>query len=286
MGYADEAKAGTIRDYVTGAARGEIDCAGPDVQKDPAKLIELLKKRFGKRDTLQVVSAKFHSRVRSSQESLADFSRSLMQLRARMEALAEPGAERDSVKQLAEKALKEQFAAGCNNKSVQEEINRSIRSPDNPSFAKIREHILDLYGNDDSHSGSCGSKLRSNEASVDCDRVETNQNCSSDAILEHPIIKILVQGQQALQGQVGELMTQQSKVLEQLSRSTSSGFGRGRALGNSQLKANQRPRTLGPCWFCQTEGHVQKDCVQYKEHRAKLARPTGQGVSDSKQEEN
>ena len=281
MAYEGEQKAGAIRDYLAGPARAEVECSDPATQQDPAKLLELLKKRFGKRETLQSLSSEFHSRVRQPHESLADFSRSLLQLRSRMQAVTAVGPEREAIKKLSETALLDQFAEGCRDKVVREEINRLRRDPAGLSFSQIRDSILDSYGDEDLTNLN---KVRANEVNTAVAREEcrhATDTTSTDPVVEHPLVKMLVQGQQALQGQLGELISQQSKILDQLAKKPQgnlSGFGRGNR-GAQGGNSNRVPK-VGPCWFCHSNDHIQRDCTKYKEQQEKFARVRQVSVMD------
>ena len=137
--------ANVIKDHMSGAARAEVQCSGEDIKKNPLQLIELLIKRFGQHDSLQAVQAAFHSRVQLSGESLADFSRALMLLHSRMEAVAAAGAQHDAIMQLKDQSLIDQFTAGVTNANripIRQEKVRILKADANCTFTELCDEIL------------------------------------------------------------------------------------------------------------------------------------------------
>ena len=89
-----KAKAQALIDHVGGIAKEEILCRDESVREDYDELVLILKSQFCPVESLQTLSASFHSCVQKDGESLADFSRNLMRYYSRMEQAAPSEAEK------------------------------------------------------------------------------------------------------------------------------------------------------------------------------------------------
>ena len=80
-----KSKAQALIDHLGGIAKEEVLCRAESVREDYDEVVKVLKSQFSPSESLQSLSAEFHSAKQYDHESLADFSRRLMRLYSRME---------------------------------------------------------------------------------------------------------------------------------------------------------------------------------------------------------
>ena len=99
-------------------------------------------------------------------------------------------------------------------------------------------------------------------------------------ILDHPVLKLLVEGQQALQTKVGDLAEQNAKLLAQLSMSQQSFQCYGpRTNRPGNLEQVGQSYT---CWHCNKKGHLRRDCPVWKSARKQNTPDTGEETPQGK----
>ena len=135
----DVDRAVALLDHLGGCAREEVLCQPERVRQDCKALVALLLLRFGPPETVPSLSTAFHGRMELDSESLADYSRVLMQLHNRMERAAASEAEGAALVLLRDDALKEQFVRG-----VRQELRRIALNSVDKSFHHIRDEALHL----------------------------------------------------------------------------------------------------------------------------------------------
>ena len=232
-----EARAAAILDHLKGPAREEILCLSSTERHDPELVIAVLKKHFGPPETLQALSSVFHARTQLEGESLRDFSRALIRLYDRMEKVADC-AQKGALLDLKDAFLKEQFAKGARDHTVQLELKRLEIASEGKPFSVMREEALKLLGDKFS-----GSKSRVREVTISSSIEDYESSLVSDPIGSHPIVKQLVKGQQ-------EIVENQKRLQDQLNRT----------LGQNSTQNVQ-------CRYCKKYGHYLRDCRkrQYSE---------------------
>ena len=243
LNYVGEAKAIAIRDHLTGAAREEVAVATDEVKKSPEQLIKLLKLRFGEKETLASATRKFHDRVQLSGESLADYSRALLTCHAKMMRVAQEGDERNAVNNLKNLTLITQFEEGVTEHTVRQEIKK-MKKRQNITFDTIRDEIIELFGD------TKVAKTRNVSQVVETSTVSRSPRQIDQA---DGSLSALVQGQQVLQSQLGELIGELRRM------SAPNAPVKPEA---SQLKTSKG--AIGPCWHCGEMGHYKKDCPKRK----------------------
>ena len=84
IGVNDVDRAVALLDHLGGFAREEVLCQPERVRQDCNALVALLLLRFGPPETVPSLSTAFHGRMQLDSDSLADYSRVLMQLHNRI----------------------------------------------------------------------------------------------------------------------------------------------------------------------------------------------------------
>ena len=112
------------------------------MRQDCKALVALLLLRFGPPETIHSISTSFHARM--NLESLADYSRVLMQLQNRMERAAASEAESAALVLLIENAPKQPFVQGVREESVRQELRRIVLHSVDKWFHHIRDGALHL----------------------------------------------------------------------------------------------------------------------------------------------
>ena len=135
-------RAVVLVDYLGGCAKEEVLCHPGEVRRDFGALVSLLRRMFGPLETVTSLYAEFYSRMQSEGETLAEYSRALIQLHQRIEGAAPTMAERQALAVLGDGALKHQFVVGVRDGWVRHELRWLVlRSPDRPLIV-VREEAL------------------------------------------------------------------------------------------------------------------------------------------------
>ena len=115
------------------------------MRRDCKALVSLLLLRFVPPDTVHLLSTAFHARMQLDSDSLAEYSRVLMQLHNRMERAAASEAESAALVILRDTELKEQFVQGVREQSVRQELRRIAFHSVGKSFHHMRDKALYLF---------------------------------------------------------------------------------------------------------------------------------------------
>ena len=144
-GVKDADRAVVLLYHLCGRARKEVLCQPERVRRDGKALVTLLLLRFGPPETVHLLSTAFHARMQSERESLAEYSRVLMQLQHRMVRAAASEAESAALVLLRDNALKEQFVQGVREQSVRQELRRIAYHSVGKSFHHMQDEALYLF---------------------------------------------------------------------------------------------------------------------------------------------
>lgn len=125
-----------------GAAKEEILCLSENQRAQYKEVVGALQLSFGSSETVQSLSSAFHSRTQQEGESLADFSRALLRLYGKMEAMAPSPEEAEALGSLKDSTLRDQFAKGAREAWVRRELRRIALAHPDDGFQKIREALL------------------------------------------------------------------------------------------------------------------------------------------------
>ncbi|KAJ8023116.1 hypothetical protein HOLleu_38204 [Holothuria leucospilota] len=123
----DKEKARVMVEHLTGSAKEEIMCLPT-----------------GKRDSVKEIKKVLKLR-QEEQETLADFSRALMRLYGKMEAMSPCAEEANALKKLRDRSLKDQFASGARDAWVRRELRRISLANKDEGFEKMRQEALHLF---------------------------------------------------------------------------------------------------------------------------------------------
>ena len=110
--------------HLGGCDREEVICQQGRVRQDCKALVALLLWRCGSPEMRHSLGTAFHARMQLESESLADYSRVLMQLQNRMVRSAASEAESAVLVLLSDNYLEEQFVQGVREQSVRQELRR------------------------------------------------------------------------------------------------------------------------------------------------------------------
>ena len=242
-------KAQVILNHLDGDARQEVKCHSIS-HGDADSLINLLKRHFGTKQTVQSLQKRFYERVQHEGETLDQFSRALMCMYD--DIIDAAPTNESSYKGLRDSALIDKFVAGARSQSTRLELRRIQLANPGKTFLEIRDHALDLLDSFDIQPTSIPSIPKRGavcEVSVD--------ECSegADSIPMHTdkdLIKQLVKQQAALE----QCMRQQQVILErqqeQLSNLT--------AQQNQASVQYPRQKRVLNCYHCGKPGHVRSKC--------------------------
>ena len=100
-------------------------------------------------ESVPSLSTTFHAYMQMDLETLADYSRVLKHLHSCMAKATVTWAEEDVLVLLRDKALKEQFVRGVNDRSVRQELRQIALCNANESFLTMRDEELSLLGDND-----------------------------------------------------------------------------------------------------------------------------------------
>lgn len=141
----EKEKTQALIDQLGGAAKEEILCLSELQRAQYKEVVGALQLSFGSSETVQSLSSAFHSRTQQEGESLADFSRALLRLYGKMEAMAPSPEEAEALGSLKDSTLKNQFAQGAREAWVRRELRRIALAHPDEGFQKIREEALLLF---------------------------------------------------------------------------------------------------------------------------------------------
>lgn len=126
-------------------ARSEIQAQLGKDPKDPEEIFKALSTIFWATETVASLQQEFYSRHQSKDETLTEYSRELILIYGRLVEVAEEGDQRNSLSQLKDQALIEQFTNGLKERTTQQEAERLALKYKGKSFADFRTEILGLF---------------------------------------------------------------------------------------------------------------------------------------------
>lgn len=265
-------RAQVIVQHLAGTARDEIKCH-EGVKSDYKALVKVLHRHFGAEETVQSLQKALYDRTQHEDESLMDYSRSLMRLHDRvLEVAAE--SEKEGLKGLRDKVLINQFVAGARDQNVRLELRRIELAKPGQSFSEMRDCALELYRDIERVPRQRRTQVRQvrveddgedNESAGPCDPREPAGAFVTKAIVEPKWQQILEQQQEMLkciQGQQDQL----SKLVEHVLKL------------ESPKPWSNRPQVI--CYHCKGVGHIRAKCPLWLESQNKQI-PTAQDKSDA-----
>lgn len=275
-GVKDVDRAMALLDHLGGCAREEVLCQPERVRQDCKALVALLLLRFGPPETVPSLSTAFHGRMQLDSESLADYSRVLMQLHNRMERAAASEAEGAALVLLRDNALKEQFVRGVREQSVRQELRRIALNSNDKSFHHMRDEALHLLQEHDEHYRT--TRVRGAEVGDEVyrdEQIPVLHSRSQDTCTPSQ----LMQAHRQLQTQVMQLSSQQNQMAHQL-QAVLDTFPLGQVGRPISLPANRSSPRDGLCFFCRQKGHFIRDCPRKRDADAR-GRPEQERVPQS-----
>ncbi len=261
-------------------ARDEVKC-NPTVKGDYKALIKLLKRQFGADETVQSLQKSHYERHQLEDESLMDFSRSLMRLYDRIIEVGSDG-EKEGLKGLKDRVLINQFVAGAKSQNMRLELRRLELAKPGQSFSEMRDAALDLYRDIDKPKVK-RSQVRS-VGVMPVDDIEKGEHgvsyCENDersAVMVDGVTAHVPNG-----GQFQQLLQQQSEMLKCLKDQQEQMAKQHQQLttlmehvlkgpGAKQKDAGQGARRV-ICYGCKHPGHIRANC---------RFQSSGQGVANT-----
>ena len=264
-GVKDVDRAVALLDHLGGFAREEVLCQPERVRQDCKALVALLLLRFGPPETVPSLSKAFHGRVQLDSESLADYSRVLMQLHNRIERAAASEAEGAALVLLRDNVLKEQFVRGVREQSVRQELRRIALNSEDKSLHHMRDEALHLLQEHDEHYRT--TRVRGAEVDDEAyrdEQVPVLHARSQDMCTPSQ----MMQAHRQLQAQVMQLSSQQNEMGHQL-QAVLDRFPLGHGAQPRSLSANIPSPRDGLCFFCRQKGHFIRDCPRKRDADAR-----------------
>ena len=193
-------------------------------------------------------------------ESLADYSRVLMQLQNRMVQAAASEAESAALVLLRDNELKEQFVQCVREQSVRQELRRIAYHSVGKSFHHMRDETLYLFQEHDERYHTM--QVRGAEVGEEGYRDEPVSIHTRGQEMDSPLQ--MMQAHQQLQSQVLQLGSQQNEMANML-RAVLNTFPQGHVVRPISVPANMPSHHDGLCFFCKHKGHVIRDCPRKTE---------------------
>ena len=246
-GLNEKEKARCLVAHLTGPAKEEIMCLSSEERSDYSRLLEALKLCFSGTEDMQILSQQFYNRVQKEGEALSEFSRVLKRLYGRMEEKAATEEERNALRQLRDRALKDRFSRGAKEAWVRRELRRIDHATD--SFNEMRKEALVLF---QEHESQSLTSFRVRGAQV-LEESGTTPDVAPSARLE-----TLEEGQTQLVRDVNQLKDSVSGL--------GSMAGELAALRSAVDRCTNQMRGVRPfkenviCYRCRGRGHYQAEC--------------------------
>ncbi|XP_041472249.1 uncharacterized protein LOC121421569 [Lytechinus variegatus] len=248
-----KSKAQALVDHLGGIAKEEILCRADSVREDYDELVQILKSQFCPVESLQTLSASFHSCVQKDGESLADFSRNLMRYYSRMEQAAPSEDEKKALHALRDTSLKEGFVRGAREASVRRELRRIELAMKSKPFMDMRSEALDLFRDQESIR-----KIGVKEVKME-DPLIGVVSCDKESVVD-------INELSELRGHLNQLCRQVAVLADSVkSMKTTPKVPQNEVVCyNCGKKGHIRPRCTEPtlCYNCKGRGHVSKNCPE------------------------
>ena len=225
----DAAKAQSLVDHLGGVAKEEVLCREERILKDFDQLVAVLRSLFGAVDTVQSLTAEFHSRRQHGGETLADYSRILMRIYTRMEKAASSSDEKQALTQLRDTSLKERFVTGSSQVWMQRELRRMELAAKGKTFLQLREDVLEFFRGQETKA----IPVKEVSSSVDV-HVATTKNADAE-----------------WKGEMNSL----KEDVASLRRCVE-------ALVDSKVNAGRAPQKKNRCFNCGKTGHMRNECEE------------------------
>ena len=254
----DKEKAQAVVNHLGGTAREEIKCH-EGVKSDYKALVKVLRRHFGDEETVQSLQKTLYDRTQHEDESLMDYSRSLMRIHDRiLEAALDT--EKAGLKEIREKVLIRQFVAGVRNPTARLELRRLELAKPGQSFSEMRDSALELFRDIEKTPKMRKSQAREvrvhddevsdeNDPFIGVDHSESAGVLSAAAQSESKWQRVLQQQEEMLKC-IQSQQEQLTKMMEHVLK-----------LESPQQQGNQaafKSRVI--CYFCKRPGHVKAKC--------------------------
>lgn len=245
-------KAQALIDHLVGVVKEEVLCRDLSVREDFDQLVDVLNSLFGPAESVQSLSAEFHTRTQREGEGLADYSRVLMRLYSRMEKAASSTDERRALELLRDSSLKENFVRGVRDTGIKRELRRIEMASKGKKFLEMREEVLDLFRDQEP-----STKVKVQEALV-----------ATPSTTERNEVRELKDDLSSLTRQVSELveavknLQRNSGGQKEYSGGQKEWQGRKLICYNCGEKGHHRNDCSSSrrCFSCKMPGHLKKDC--------------------------
>ncbi|XP_033646368.1 uncharacterized protein LOC117305600 [Asterias rubens] len=285
-------RAKVVVHHLAGVARDEIKCHNENVTGDYAALKKLLRRQFGAEESVQALQKALFERRQREDESLMDFSRSLMRMHDRILEVATE-TEKDALKGLRDRVLIGQFVAGARNQGVRLELRRLELAEPDQDFTEMRDSARELFRDLEEyprgsrrgasvhlHHLGTENDLNSDEPVADAN-VSINQvvnKSQGDTQLQtvlqqqQEILKCMQAQQETLCKQQEQITTLMQAVVKQSGTVTSQGMYEG--------SGRRQDRPPIRCFYCKRPGHMKHECKLRMAHE-KANGGQGQAMGDA-----
>ena len=254
-----KSKAQALVDHLGGIAKEEVLCRTETIRENYDEVVKVLKSQFSPVESLQSLSAEFHSSKQYDNESLADFSRRLMRLYGRMEQNTGSESEMEALQALRESSLKEAFVRGARESWVRRELRRIEMSLKKASFLEMRSEVLEFFRDQEVENKRKGREVRTAVVNVSsgehsfCPEVSvvssTSNSNSSNEIDE-------------IKNSLSNLSKQVAVLTDSLAQMRVPSRVNEVICYNCGQKGHTKPKCTEPplCYGCKGRGHLKKDC--------------------------
>ena len=253
-----KSKAQALVDHLGGIAKEEVLCRAETIRENYDEVVKVLKSQFSPVESLQSLSAEFHSSKQYDNESLADFSRRLMRLYGRMEQNTGSEGEMKALQALRESSLKEAFVRGARESWVRRELRRIEMSLKKASFLEMRSEVLEFFRDQEVENRRKGREVRVDVVDVSYEHsfcpevsvVSSNSNSNSSNEIDE------------IKNSLSNLSKQVAILTDSLAQMRVPSRLNEVICYNCGQKGHTKPKCTEPslCYGCKGRGHLKKDC--------------------------
>ncbi|PIK50914.1 hypothetical protein BSL78_12214 [Apostichopus japonicus] len=201
--------------------------------------VQALQLCFGLEDSMQSHATVFHNAHQKEGESLADFSRLLLRLHSRMVAAAKTEEDGKALKQLRDRALRDQFCRGAREAWVRRELRRFDLATKG-TFDDVRKEAVFLFNDPE----TAGRRITIREVGEDVAQVSVDHAALYKENSNDVLAKELAETRKELQS-LKNIATE----VQDLKR-----------LVKELVEKRNRPRAAD-LYFCRRPGHYQSQCL-------------------------